>query len=111
MSLDLQRYLDIMKRTGMPVIVASGAGEPVVLMPLEAYEAILGSEIAPPTVPEEEFFAAPAPDPAPSLTPPPAVPLAPPEPPAPIPMPNNFRKPSPQNAQNAEDRFFLEPLD
>lgn len=44
MSANLDRYLEIMRRTGLPVIVAAGDGEPVIMMPLDAYETLIGAD-------------------------------------------------------------------
>lgn len=112
MSHDINRYLEIMRRTGLPVIVATGKGEPVVVMPLDAYETLLG-----PSLPAEPAYV------------PTDTPVPPPNPanfPAYDPMEEQtaFPPQSQENqkiqaksrklassSQSAEDRFFLEPLE
>ena len=38
----MNRYLEIMRRTGLPVIIATDSGEPIVLLPLDTYEMLIG---------------------------------------------------------------------
>jgi hypothetical protein len=126
MAIDFERYLEIMRRTGLPVIVAPEVGEPVVLMPLDAYEAFVGADpiIAPspvlsqPVVPIEPPVDMRSYDISEETAPfvPPVEQVA--EIPAselktvqePPKKPLNFQK-SKADLKSAEDRFFLEPLE
>ncbi len=126
MAIDFERYLEIMRRTGFPVIVAPEVGEPVVLMPLDAYEAFVGADPIVVQKPAPSQFVAPI-DPPADLRPydiseetapfvPPVQPVTEipvPEPeiaPEPPKKPLNFQK-SKGELKSAEDRFFLEPLE
>ncbi len=111
----MDRYLEIMRRTGLPVIVASGDGEPVIMMPLDAYEALVGVETSP--------FSGPSAISAPAATPIPGA-IENQGPPAHMPAYDVMEENTPisrktqenkakseEAAQSVEDRFFLDPIE
>lgn len=112
----MDRYLEIMRRTGLPVIVASGDGEPVIMMPLDAYETLVGVE-TPPFSSPSGTMGVPASTPdgkvAENQGPPahlPAYDIVEENTPIPQKSQENRGK-TEENTPSIEDRFFLDPIE